>query len=682
MSAQDTLTIDKVAQFLGQDNRIDIYKKMLAAMLSYSRTRKPIVICDTAENTSQWIAALRSALPDEIAQSLSFASSSEDNPTNAPIQLHGVDQEGLSQFPPNSHFIFDLYEGLAPDIKAEGSFYDFMDIAFSYDSMKDFHEFVIGKLSYRKADEDYCNAYDLYLLHSNGLGSLSPQAFIDAIRFSELYAHDSINSEFKAMAIEKIIATFASPSINKGELTKFYKELDAIYNANGASIKGELIEDDNRESLLASLESSEEQWRWDFMVEILCEHIIDQSIPIENLSLEHKYGKIIGEVLSKRLTMDINSGFVLVTRVISRFSFDWNYLANMALNLEGVILDAQEGEAIINKHWKYVYDMFVNKHRANRENVYKLFLFIDREDQVYEIFSEFMSRVGNIKAASELFNEQLAIQHKHYKDGYLLQVYNQYYDFISNRKESAATSAKRELLKQLARANISTDFTPKLINETIDNIPLSPLSKDNEEMVAVLMDYHRGQRAGAMPDRLILLGSGRLLSKVRSANEVEAAVDTAKRIAARDTITLESLSGPDTEKYLSWVGPPLYNASKAADELSAKFDLFKHTQKSSASLVAVFAKESMAASKDKKDYSPILFFLDFLFNVGNADDRKAVGKIFCRLSRQNLETLDEAIKEEHKDNVKFLLYWSEVHEVAATTNPILASIGNLFRRRK
>jgi len=721
-----TVSVENVTSFLGQGERIMAFNKMLAAMLSFKTARKRVVICDTKENIIMWIAALHYALPLEIALNVNFATYEYD-PSRSHAQICGVVPDGTAYNTgvANSHFTFDFMNGIVPDIRAEGSFYEFIDMgfSFSYDSVRDFHNFVLNRLTYREADEEYLTAYTLYSLLAGGLNNLSIEAFTNAIKFADAYAHDkdkmeivnkilsekgfilSAPDEFsleifkallnkyptvnastqdyiKALVTEKVITAFASPSAYKDDYTRFYKALDALCQGKSINIPNELMKDINRKNLLTALERSADQWRWDFMVEMLCDYIIAQRVPVENLSLDHKLGKLMGDILSARLAADTNSGFVLVTRIIARFASDWNYLANLALNLEGVILDARDSETLHKKHWKYVYDMFATQQPGNRQEIYRLFLSLGREDQVFDMFCEFMRRAANIRAAYDLFKEQAEIRNRQYQEEYILRIYGIYYDFLNQRRESGTSGAKRDLLKQIARANMSPDFAPPLIKGVLEEIPLAPLSRENEEMVTILLDYFRGQRAANMPERLMLLASGLLLGKARSAYEMEGAVQSALRVAASNQINLAGLSEADAEKYLGWVAPAMFMSSKSPRDLIANYEVFKHSRVSSGSFISITAKESIRASKERKEYSCIMLFLEFLFNVGSAEDRKEVGRIFCKLSRQNLETLNEAVNEDYKDEMKFLLYWSEVHEVAEKTNPILAGIGNLFRRRK
>jgi len=712
------VNLENIITFLSTDNRIGIFKKMLAAMLAYKTARKPVVICDSPGNTIMWIAALHYALPLETALTVNF-STYEQDPSRSGSQICGVIPGAY--IPAKGHWVFDLSGRTFPDIEAEGSFFDFISTGFasSYESIQDFHKFVMEKLTYRSIDEEYCSAYSLYALFKNGIANLPYEDFKGAVSTADKYGTNDVKMEvlvkifadrkfvltthddyaleiFKAllnkypmvdpatqdyirgMVGEKVIASFVSPKANKDSFEEIYAQLEAM--CHGFDIPAILMKDANIKPLMATAKRDPEQWRWDFMIDMICDYVQTQDIPVEHLSLEHKTGQLIGDIVSTRLEAGPNSGFALITRMLARFSEDWNYLANLALNLEGVILDSPDSETLVYKHWAHVYDMFASYQSTNRQHIYKLFLLIDREDQVFDMYCVFMGKAAHAKTANELFQEQVGLKYGQYLQEYLLRIYEQYYGYLKTRKESAASAAKRELLKQIAQENISTDFANELVGEILDEIPFGALSKDNEKLVSTLLDYFRGQRAENMPKRLVLLASGMLLGNVRSAYELENAVGTARRIASSETIILDGLTGAEADKYISWVAPALFSCSKSSEELVKSFEIFKHSKASSGSFITVCAKEALRGSKG--DYGSMMVFLGFLFRVGSVDDRQEVGRVFCKLKTQKLEALNEAVQEKFQEDKKYLFYWSEVHEVAAKTNPILNSIGNLFRRKK
>jgi len=676
------VSVQGVMDFLAE-NRIGLYKKMLAAMFLYKSTKKKIIICDSFENIIMWIAALHYALPLEIAKDISFATYEYD-PARSHYQICGAASTGTAYNPNGAHFIFDFTRGIFPDI-------DTSDIFFSMESYQAFHEFIIEKLTYRSADENYLKAFSLYRMLECGLNTLSFRAFRDAMHMANSHAYKSVLAEVHEEIIrnkafimstsdefalemlkalpptkdstneliaERVIVNFKSKSATRDSFWDFYKSVKDICT----DISPELIKDSNMKTMAAHL--TDEQWQWDFLVEICCDYVISHNISVENLSLDYKMGRLIGDIVAARINKNPNLGFVLVTRIIARFAHDWSYLANMAFNLEGVILDAPESEAICNKHWAYVYDMIVSHQSQSRQHVYKLFFSLDRSDQVFELYSVFMNRAANSKVARELFFEQLKIEDKGYIQDYHIGIYEHYYNFLATQNDS---TAKRELVRFIADNNITADFVPGLIDMILTEIPIGSLSKDNEKMVNILLDYCRE----CLPERLILLASGMLIVKASSAFELVNTMNTIKNIAKADVI-----SGVDS-KYVNWVAPHMFGCSKSPEELEKCYRLYKHTTETTKDFITVWCKESTRG----RELIGMIMFLGFLFAVGDASNRNDTGKIFGKLNKQRLEALNEAVLQKYNGDVKHLFYWSEVYDAAASSSSVFSGISNLFRRK-
>ena len=85
---------ESISEFLnGDDDRSEIFKKMLYVLLHYKSDNKKIIICDDEKNIIFWIAALEYAVPLKLAVDISFTTYTY-NPLTAPFMICGV-------YPPN-----------------------------------------------------------------------------------------------------------------------------------------------------------------------------------------------------------------------------------------------------------------------------------------------------------------------------------------------------------------------------------------------------------------------------------------------------------------------------------------------------------------------------------------------------------------------------------------------------
>jgi len=704
------LSLENVKDFL-DDSRVWVFKKMLASLLCFNATGKRVVVCDTPENIIMWISALHYTLPMHIAQEVSF-STYEYDPSRSYCRICGAVPIGTAYNPDENNFTFDLFKNHIPDVEADGSFFDFVceGLTISCADLHDFHNFVCEKLTYDNADSNYINAYALYCMLRDGIETISFDLFKSAMKIANTHAYKdthvaileeilqkgdfvlavndwytleifatifsmytlvgaSTHDRIISLAAKKIIACFISESTTKGSFLEIYEQLISMCESHDISIPVVLMQDANIKVLAKHLTNA--QWQWDFIVEVCCDYVIYQNIPVEYLSLDHKIGRLLGDIVAARLTTDQNQGFILITRIIARFAYDWSYIANVALNLEGIILDTPNNQDLYKKHWAYVYDMFVSRQHYNRKNIVTLFLSHDRTDQAFDIYKMCMTSTDNVKVARELFYEQLEINDKTYLQTYMLPIFKYYYDFLIDKNEFFA---KKELMELIARDNINVDFMPELIEDVLLGIPFGAISAQNEKFINNMLDYLRMHKDKGLPKRLILLVSGMLLDQINNSHELKSTIKTIKQLAKSHKII-----GVD-DSYITWVIPPIFKHCTTLDELRVCYDIYEHTEDITSDFILACAWE-VVKSKDK-DFNKVMMLLGFLFVIGNGDHRLAVGNIFRKFSKQRLEAVGEAVEARYKGDVKNLYFWSEVYEAATKPNSLLAGLGSLFLKKK
>lgn len=304
------INLEKVMDFLGNDNHMDIFKKMFSAMLAYENAKKRLLICADSENIIMWIAALQYALPLKMALNINF-STYEYDPSLANSQICGVIPEG-SQYDVDqaeSHFTFDFVHNLMPEIEADDEFFDFIDVgmSLSYESLAEFHEFVLAQLGYQKVNERYYQAYYLYCLFSDGLTNLSYSSFLKAMQvvpdlvsnsqktqiykkilaeknsilfFEEEYTlavmrvllanMDQLDAvareQIKELVCEKIIVALAMATTDEKSFLELYQGLTELCSQYLINIPDELGQDVYREKLLLAVENEQTAWQWAFIM--------------------------------------------------------------------------------------------------------------------------------------------------------------------------------------------------------------------------------------------------------------------------------------------------------------------------------------------------------------------------------------------------------------------------------
>ena len=719
------IDVDSVIEFLSIDDRMFIFKKMLASMLAFETARKRVVICDEKDNIIKWIAALQFALPLKIALNINFTTY-EFDPSLSSSQICGVIPTG-SRYSPNiasQHFTFDIFQGIVPDIKADGEFFDFIDmgLSLSYESLEVFYEFITTKLNYSKADEQYYHVYSLYSLLSDGIEALPLESFKNAVKVTEFlvenekgaltqrlleqreavletdyaYSIEIINTildsfgmlslqmkeQTKALIIDRIITGFTSPEVNKNEFISFYHVIGDLSSTKGISIPYELMKDDNRAKLLDIMKNESATWKWEFILDALCGFVLQKPIPPNELSMDYPVGSLICGIVEIGYSLSQSTGFSLTTKIIDKFSHDSYYLINMALNLEGILFDVPDADKNVSAHWKYVYQVIAKKQKLTVKVIYSVLLKYDRVEQVFDIYSELMYSAEDISFAKQLFMEQLGLSNSAYLSQYQAKIIEAYYDYLGDQRGTEAKAAKRELLKKIMQNCISVSFVNALVENILNDIPLEALSKDNQRLVSELWDYYVKVAKIGIKGRLLLLVIGALLDEIKNHKELTDFLRQIRKVTGNNQVNLSAIGEVNVEKYLDWILPKIFNCCEEINELIECYELFRLSNAGSTYFISLCAKEALKESKNDKNYSSTIVFLEFLFSVGKSNDREETGKIFCKLNKQRLEELDLAVKDQFKNNKTYISYWHKINETAASTNPLLNNLSNFFKRKK
>ena len=708
-----------ISGFLSSDNRMQTYKKMLSAMLSFETDRKRIVICDSSENIIMWISALQFALPLEIALNINFTTYEYD-PTLSFSQICGVIAEGTKYSVNNadSHLTFDFVNNTFPNIEAEGSFFDFIDIgmSFSFDSILAYHRFILEKLTYRNSDENYLQIYSLYCLFTDDFKNIPFNTFQEAVQISNTYLLDNSKNELavkfveernfilsadnnyaieilrlllnrisnvdsttqesiKTLVAEKIIALFDSVSSKEETFSSLFLEIETICNTNNVDIPFELVKESNREKLLLAIRKNSELWRGKFILDILTEYVLSQNVPADQLQINHEIGQLIGNILKIFASSDTENGSALITRTVNKFADNWIYLLNMSLNIRSVLSDLPYSPCIKHNIWKNICQTIAKKHLSSKRNIYKFFLDKQMTNYVLDIYKEIMELADNANSAKEFFYEQLYINKD---ESYKPNIYEIYYKYLSTHKEKDTAKYHEGLLKMIISQNIVLNFSDELIASVLGTISFENLSSETFTLISAITEYKRHHVDG----RLSLLLSGSCFSNIIYKTDLFVVRNEILNLTNGVGINLSGLRTDESKQYIEWVVPKIYRVCETANDMILSYRLFTHTKSSSENFINICAKETLIVGSDDKDFRRILVFLEFLFTVGNADERYNVGEIFSKLGKRKLKTLDEAVRIAFKECNSFLENWEDIRKISENENPLLSNILNVFKRNK
>lgn len=726
---------DAIIEFLGIADNLERYKQMVTAMLRFQTEKKRIVICDEPENIVKWIAALHYTMPLDIAKKVNFTTY-EFDPELSPAQICGVVSEGTryncgSYVSSGRHFVFDFINNQFTPIDANNLIMDFLDTAFSfsYDSLTDFHSFVLSKTIYRECNENYYSAYYLYNFLTEGILDISKDEFCAINEFSKEYLIDDVKRELifklideqeninqldneyallvlghmlgalsilnssqqsvvKQMIVERLILSLSTSGITEDVFLPLYDNIDNMARSINLSIPAELMIESNRNQLFNVLSQNAELWKVYFVVRIISEYVKDVHLSTEELYPNRPIGAIYFGVVQSVYKTGRNNGFVVIEKILDGFMDDIEYYVNMALNIEGFLKDLNLGESDTNHLWDYFNQEVMKMNMSSFAEINKKFAEYDRYDEMFSLYSQKLDKSGNLKETRDFFSNywnDWFTRNRRYGEVYAAMALKEYEGIYEKKVDTVSDNEQfsyaREILNIAMQMRIVDDYVNVLCKAVIEYIPLEKLSAENKVTIAELYKYTREVLNKPVEGKLLLFVIAEKLLKITKKTDIATVTQQLIAVSPELGAKFNGMLDSKIKDYFDWAFESLKNFNLSSENYEAVYNLFFFTKTTQSLFMEFWCKISYKKSKGDKDYADFAEFLSFMFSIGNLDDQEMVGKYLCKLSKQKLEDLDEEMKDIFKRDRKAVHAWENIRKTAASTNPLLNNLSNFFKRK-
>lgn len=727
---------DSVIEFLGIGDNLDYYKKMVAAMLRFPVEKRRIVICDEPENIIKWIAALHYTMPLDIAKRVSITTYEYD-PELSPAQVCGVISEGsrynaAGYVSSNRHYVFDFLNNQFSQVEGGGVFMDFLDTAFSfsYESLTEFHEFVILRTAYRECGAGYYAAYYLYNLLTGSMAETTRDEFGAIVEFASGYLPENTHKELvekliceneninqldneyaltvlgfmlssigildperqndvRQMIVDRLIVSLSSEEIDELSFVPLYDSIDKMARDIGLSIPAELMVQKNRDSLLSVLERHVESWKVLFIVRIISEYVKDMRLCVDELNPDRSIGKIYYGIVRLMYSSGRQNGYEAVERIVAGFKDNVSYYVNMALNMEGFLKDLDLGDSDVAHLWEYFYDMTLSMDASDVEYVNKSFSEYHRYDEMYQLFDRQLRGTGTLKEARDYF---VAYWHRWfgrepgYFSAYAAVALRNYETLYERRRKGVAAKEllayAAEILGLAMRMQVREGYVDTLCKEICECIPLQKPDAGDLKTITEIYRYQTEVMKQPVGGRLLLFWIALQLGNITNKKGI---VPTAQGIKSAESqyvgAELGGMADGMVKDYFEWAFDSVNNFNLEADDYAAIYGLFSFNRKTQKLFMEFWCRMSYKKSKGDRNYADFAEFLTFMFGIGSLDDQDMVGRYLCKLSKQKLEELDNEMKDYFKRDRKACHAWGNVRDIAASTNPLLNNLSGLFKRK-
>lgn len=730
---------DSIIEFLGIADNLERYKQMVTAMLRFQTEKKRIIICDEPENIAKWIAALHYTLPLDIAKKVNFTTY-EFDPELSPSQICGVIPEGTrynceNYISSNRHFVFDFINNQFTSIDADNVMMDFLDtsFSFSYDSLTDFHSFVLNSTIYRDCNDKYYAVYYLYNLLSEGMTDITKEQFCAITSFASEFLTDDVKRELifklldeqyninqlendyalivlgymlqslkildasqqsmvKQMIVDRLIMSLSTEGITEDAFLPLYDNIDSMARSINLSIPAELMIDNNRDSLLGVLAQNAQLWKVYFVVRIISDYVKDMRISTDELYPNRAIGAIYFGVVDSVYRTGRNNGYIVVERILEGFKDNFDYYVNMALNIEGFLNDLNLGEADINHLWEYFYDEVLKMDETSIEEINKELAEYDRFDEMYALYEKQLKKFVGLAETRDYFEAYWSrwfVRNRGYGQTYATTALKAY-EGIYERKIATVPDKEQfeyasEILNMAMEMGITDDYVRVLCEAVLEYIPMGKLNDDNKKTINELYKYNREVLKKPIDGKMLLFVISLQLNKITKKADITTTVQKIKAVSGDYGAKFEGMAENKIKDYFEWAFDSLGSFSLSKDDYDAIYSLFDFTNSIHTLFMEYWCKASYKDSKEDKDYSDFAEFLRFMFEMGRLNDQDMVGRYLCKLSKTKLEDLNVEMQTVHfKKDRKSAHAWTNIRDIAESTNPLLnnlSNLGNLFKKK-
>jgi len=301
------------------------------------------------------------------------------------------------------------------------------------------------------------------------------------------------------------------------------------------------------------------------------------------------------------------------------------------------------------------------------------------------LYSLAMSNAMGLAESHRIFNDHYkayVTRDKEYSQQYGDQILNDYYRRLESADRESAYNAKVDLFGIVSSAKMDVPFAEALVKDVVRTIPFESPSRENRQLIQGAFEYLYNNLRKPVTGKLLLLVIAMVLEKCQKTSQLHDAFDNLERLTAHAKADMSRITEYAAEKYFDWLLPEVCNLCERTSDIESLYNLFEMPSDIAILFFIACTKIYLKQSKGDKNYGVFCEFLGLVFEKGSSQIRVEIGRNICKLNKQKLSDLDEAVKDCYHTDRTALRYWDEIKDVAESTSPILSNLSNLFKRKK
>ena len=725
-----TVSFDTVSDFLHEENRTEIYKNMLHALMNSCRDGKRILICDREENVIMWIAALEYAFPIKNISDINFSSYSysPSDMKNA-SKICGVIPYGTDysyEKYESDCYVFDLFQNKYPEFNNDDKFFDFVATCFdlSKESLADFHQFLTDGYFYQSYDEDICSAFALYDFMTDGISNTDENSLKSAIGFSERYASKQGKAEllqiiirdsgfvscsnevfavltnyiFKNsislgqdtmqaisnLVIGRILANILNPDISFDDFAACCHAAESDHNGSPFNVLEEMLKAENYNRFINTVINCGNPDKIKYLTERLSGYVKQHNVSISNDFIETKEGKLYYAFLNTIYRVDTQIGYDVTVSILNEFNTSALSLLSMALFLEGIILDIPDTSDVTEKLWDNVFEKIAKDHILEISAVNNILLTNRRLNDVFKLYSANIASASAANTAYEIFSSNyrdVIVKDGEYAGQYAAQVMKQYYDKLKCFSPSESDQYLKSLLKLIIQNNLKTEFTLELIADISNNIPLN--GKHDKVLVNEIYHYQKRYFPNRINNRILLIAAASEIESGIAFGSWRDIINKLDEIFFAGQVSLSVCDREEEKIYMEWLMPNVFSMCSSGCDFRRIFKYYEMSDDQKKSFILYFADSFIRQIKKSDDRIP--YFCRYITIVLKAFNKPEITDeiiyMLNGLNKAKINGIDECMKKSLQEK-ELMDSWNEIKSKAESGNPVKSFMHNIIKKIK
>lgn len=674
-----TVSVNRVMNFLGTQGRVEAYKKLLYAVLKADDKEKPIIICDTDENIPLWIGAVSYSLPRHIAVKLSFTTSVL--PYNgAPFyRLCGICADDINEsvaeyIRENSFCLFDMIHLDLPDYPVSDPIFDFLADAMthSYGDIEAFHDFVASSF-YTISEAQLTNAYAAYSVIRRGIANVSYREFATAAHAASNFGFDSafiqiaesclssgsavceydeayiaaillficgkheilsykLKTELREFICRVSLAVICMKDNGAEKLNAYYEKASICAQSVGVCLAEKLLSDRYRKHIINTLSANAPDYKARLVSAMFKEYLKTKGFTCDDITAGSESGSFIAEYV-KASSSQCESCSVYM---LNETSYDPLVLCASYLVIEEAL---GENEKQISLAKDTLISLASKSGRASE--IYDFLVKADHDELTYEIFRTKLSAFRDHSEAVTAFDEhdkKYFSSSEEYASKYLVSALELLTETARENFPDDVEKTEEYVLRVACKHRVCIKYSDEICDDLAKTIPVEPDKKETE-LMQVIADYVQNVCGKSLSGKLLCLCFAKQLDGIENKRDFDKIVPTLDKYTSSVKVPLSALDEKDHDDYMDWIIPNLASFLPGYEDLCAVYSYFEFTAETEELYIKELIKPYIKSGKSDGDYKILCEFLRFVITECSEAGKRSAGSQVTKLNTKNMEML-------------------------------------------